>query len=345
MRESIVRYCSRLGGDPLLVQGAGGNVSWKEGDTLWVKASGTWLAHAGQEEIFVPVDLVHLRGALSLGDFSVRPRVRGESSLRPSIETLLHALMPQRVVVHLHPVEVVARLVRSTCGAELEDLFGSSLPWTLVGYHKPGAALAAAVRAALVEVPGAAVVFLRNHGLVVGGKDVEEVDALLEVIISTVTGTCAALAGAAHGDTEGKMPEPLLAPDGRCYLPVDGAGIQNLSHPLFFDRLERDWALCPDHVVFLGGRPACYPSLDDVLEDIERGNDSELFFVKGEGVYSAPTLSAAQRVQLQCFYDVLARQSPDSPLHTLDCYQVAELLAWDAERYRQQLARGEGGTV
>ena len=45
-RISVEDFCSRIGADPLLVQGAGGNVSWKKGSVLWIKASGTWLAHA-----------------------------------------------------------------------------------------------------------------------------------------------------------------------------------------------------------------------------------------------------------------------------------------------------------
>jgi rhamnose utilization protein RhaD (predicted bifunctional aldolase and dehydrogenase) len=45
-RASISAYCAEIGRDPLLVQGAGGNVSWKANDTLWIKASGTWLADA-----------------------------------------------------------------------------------------------------------------------------------------------------------------------------------------------------------------------------------------------------------------------------------------------------------
>src|SRR3954464_12991143 len=105
MRDQVRTYCAVIGADPLLVQGAGGNVSWKDGDTLWIKASGTWLADATRKDIFVPVDLAHLRAAIDAGAMDVQPRTVGESALRPSIETLLHALMPQPVVVHLHAVE------------------------------------------------------------------------------------------------------------------------------------------------------------------------------------------------------------------------------------------------
>ena len=58
---SIGEYCEWIGSNPLLVQGAGGNISWKEGDVLWVKASGMWLIDATKENIFVPVDLKYIK--------------------------------------------------------------------------------------------------------------------------------------------------------------------------------------------------------------------------------------------------------------------------------------------
>ena len=95
-----------------MVQGAGGNASWKVESTLWVKGSGTWLAEAAEKDIFIPVDLPHLQLAISNYDFSVIPKVKNESSFRPSIETLLHALMPHKIVIHLHAIEILAHLVR-----------------------------------------------------------------------------------------------------------------------------------------------------------------------------------------------------------------------------------------
>ena len=125
MQAAIAKFCAELGVDPLLVQGAGGNISWKDETNaiLWVKASGTWLAEAMQKDIFVPVNLLHLRHAIQRHDFSVIPQLQGESVLRPSIETLLHALMPQRIVVHLHAIEILAHLVRVDCEENIQSLF------------------------------------------------------------------------------------------------------------------------------------------------------------------------------------------------------------------------------
>ena len=52
--HEMLSFCSEIGMNRLLVQGAGGNASWKENDTLWIKASGTWLVDAKSHNIFLP---------------------------------------------------------------------------------------------------------------------------------------------------------------------------------------------------------------------------------------------------------------------------------------------------
>ena len=96
---------ARLGKDPLQVQGPGGNTSVKDGDVMWIKASGTELAHADQQDIFVAVDraaaLAEANG--SAGDGSCQEAVLDPyTTLRPSIETTFHAAFDHAVVVHTH---------------------------------------------------------------------------------------------------------------------------------------------------------------------------------------------------------------------------------------------------
>ena len=71
----IKSYCAQIGSDPLLVQGAGGNVSWKDGNTLWIKGSGSWLSDALDDEIFIPVDLYNLNKAIKNSNFKFTPEV------------------------------------------------------------------------------------------------------------------------------------------------------------------------------------------------------------------------------------------------------------------------------
>lgn len=182
--KQVKTYCTKIGSDPLLVQGAGGNISWKDGEMLWIKASGTWLAHAEKQEIFIPVNLAHLRLKIAEENFSVAPKVLGDSSLKPSIETILHALMPHKIVVHLHAIEILAHLVRKTPLQDFKKLIGDAVKWVFVDYFKPGAELAQAVSMQLAKHHGADVVFLKNHGLVIGGDDIKGIEFSLSKLLS-----------------------------------------------------------------------------------------------------------------------------------------------------------------
>ncbi|PRC93976.1 class II aldolase/adducin family protein [Solimicrobium silvestre] len=333
--EQVKAYCTRIGKDPLLVQGAGGNVSWKDGSILWVKASGTWLADAEQKDIFVPIDLPHLLKALDDGDFSVEPRLCRESLLRPSIETLLHALMPSRVVVHLHAIEVLAHLVRDNFQADFESLLDESTPWAVVDYYKPGSALAAEISATLTQKPTTKVIFLRNHGVVIGGADVAEADQIICKLTLALSTRPADICPPSHLMF---LPPANLIDQ---YAPVADLDIHQLAlTPDLFNRVNSDWALYPDHVVFLGPRAYVYQTW-------EAFNDQKIFlielpelvFVKGKGVYAKSSFNKAKQVQLRCYFDVIVRQKPHSSMRVLTDIQIAELLNWDAEQYRMNLAK------
>lgn len=353
-RAAMSDYCASIGADPLLVQGAGGNASWKDGATLWVKASGTWLAEARRRDIFVPVDLAHLRGAAAAGQLDVAPRPLGESGLRPSIETLLHALMPQPVVLHLHAVELLAQLVRPGFAERLRALAeaeqgaaGPLPPWLALAYHKPGLPLARAVAEGLRRQPDTQIVFLQNHGVVIGAADAGAVDAILRRLLRLCATpprppVPAPAPVAGDMDAPAASPAPPRASDGRPMAPVPEDGVQQLAlDPQLFERLARDWAICPDHVVFLGAAPRHHDSAADfhaAQAACRHAPWPELLFIRAAGVFMADGFSAAKLAQLRCYYDVLARQDEHGPLTVLDQAQLAELLDWDAEKYRLALS-------
>ena len=114
--DSLLDLSVRIGRNPLLVQASSGNTSLKLDGTLWIKASGKWLAYADREEILVPVDLSEclecLRNSRSLP---------ARTHLRPSIETFMHAILPQKVVVHVHSVNTIAWAVRSDASSQLSE--------------------------------------------------------------------------------------------------------------------------------------------------------------------------------------------------------------------------------
>jgi len=335
LKASVISYCSTIGKDPLLVQGAGGNVSWKENDTLWIKASGTWLAQAAEKDIFVPVDLLHLRAAIERGDFSVTPKVISESELRPSIETLLHALMPHRVVVHLHAIEILAHLVRNSCQSDFQSLLDATVSWVWVAYKKPGAELAVAVNLALQTMNNANVVFLQNHGVVMGGDNIEEIDQLLKSMAQ-------ALSTSPRSFDENIPPSDPLSIDGKVlYYPVTDQAVHQLAmDDDLFLHLKSAWALYPDHVVFLGAQPYTYSDMNTLINELHDSKETpELIFVQNLGVFTVPHFSLAKHVQLRCYYEVMVRQHKENMTQCLTSLQIGELLNWDAEQYRMGVAK------
>jgi len=331
LRESVTKYCAKIGVDPLLVQGAGGNVSWKEGDTLWVKASGTWLADAKKINIFVPVNLSELLAESKEGNFAVVPTVKSEAKLKPSIETLLHALMPHRVVVHVHAIEALAFLVRENAVNELNEKLGSLIQWAIVDYKKPGEELAKAVAKVLVKSQDTQILLLQNHGVVIGGDDIAEVDSQLDQLLSKLK------ARYIDNVCSTAMLEPTSIGSNQEYLPVDIPGIHILatdSHLL--NRVKHDWALYPDHVVFLGNRAACFNSDQELNEYLKKNSAEELLFIKGLGVFAKKAFSIVKHAQLKCYFDVIVRQTKHTTLKVLSEQDIAQLLNWEAEKYRQK---------
>ena len=339
IRAEIEKMCTTFGANPLLVQGAGGNVSWKEEDTLWVKASGTWLSDASVEDIFLPADLAYLRTAISEGRFDVSPIVKNETTLRPSIETLIHALMPQRIVLHLHAIDVLSHLVRDDCDIILKKMLPKDFSFVLVDYCKPGADLARNVYNKIQSYDvDVSVVFLLNHGLVIAGESVDEVSATLNFILEKLKSDI-------YVSDLVDLPVIELNTIQRLnkhgYIPPKLSKFNALSvNPNLSYMVEKKWAMFPDHVVFLG--PKALIGDCDFLENHLANNENSrpaFIFCKDVGTFQHNSLSRAQLDQLSCFYDVAIRQNSLSNILLLSPHSIEDLLDWDAEVYRQNISK------
>jgi rhamnose utilization protein RhaD (predicted bifunctional aldolase and dehydrogenase)/NAD(P)-dependent dehydrogenase (short-subunit alcohol dehydrogenase family) len=152
-------YSSRLlGANPSLVLHGGGNTSVKTqvtdlfGDiqeVLYVKGSGWDLAHI-EAAGFAPVKLNVLQRMATLTELSDRDMVNGQRAAmldpdapNPSVEAILHAIIPLRYVDHTH-ADAVVTLSNLPDGAQrIRALYGDSV--LVMPYVMPGFALAKAV--------------------------------------------------------------------------------------------------------------------------------------------------------------------------------------------------------
>jgi rhamnose utilization protein RhaD (predicted bifunctional aldolase and dehydrogenase) len=330
--RALLTYAARIGTNPALVQGAGGNVSRKHEGVLWVKASGTWLAEAQQRDIMVPVQLDALHTALARGDDSVEQaqdfvvQAENPGGLRPSIETTMHAALSHAVVVHVHCVETIAWAARADAPAALAPLL-AGLHWHFIPYIRPGAPLARAIQH---HVPAdAEVLVLGNHGLVVGGCDTAAAAALIGEVARRLARPVRA---APPADVERLV--ALAA--GTPYRPATDAATHTSATDPHALALAQAGAFYPDHVIFLG---AGVPVVQEATE--QRAATAPLLLVPGAGALLRADASPGAIALARCLADVLARLDPSWPLVTLTAAQVSELAGWDAEVYRRALDIGQ----
>jgi rhamnose utilization protein RhaD (predicted bifunctional aldolase and dehydrogenase) len=321
-RETLRKLSARIGADPLLVQAAGGNTSIKQDGVMWIKASGTWLKDALVNDIFVPLDLARLTNALALDDpdcESCTSFVRTDlnpTGLRPSIETSVHGLMPQAVVLHVHCVNTIACAIH----ADAESLLAEKLQgvnWAFIPYARPGLMLSKAIRQRLK--PGCNVLVLGNHGLVVAAETVAQAETLLNEIATK-------LQRPARPINNPNMVALRYLSQHTDYVPATNPETHAAALDPIALALGCEKVFYPDHVVFLGTK---------IPSKIEP--NALAIAIPGMGVLIHKSAKAAVEPMVRCMADVFRRVEPAANLSALTENDIGQLLNWDAEKYRQTL--------
>jgi len=191
LADQIIEVAHHFSG-PAWARAAGGNASYKEDGILYIKPSGAPLKGLAPGDL-VPLRIDVLTQALHRETppdvdpvrlAADQARVGFDDGRRPSVEILFHALLPEPLVVHLHPPVVNAITCNTAMHQLAADLFGDQV--VVVDYTDPGVTLARAVeqaRAAYTARTGAAppgLTLLGNHGLIAAGRSAAELIELVE---------------------------------------------------------------------------------------------------------------------------------------------------------------------
>lgn len=193
-------YTSRLlGANPELVLHGGGNTSVKAkekdffGDpveVIHVKGSG-WDLATIEAAGFAPVRMEALLKMAKLDTLSDAEMVKQQRAAmldpgapNPSIEAILHAVIPQKFVDHTHANAIVAITNHKDGRKVVEDLYGDRV--AIIPYVMPGFDLAKAVAKALAKVEAKKLegLILMNHGIFTMHDDARE---SYELMIRLVT--------------------------------------------------------------------------------------------------------------------------------------------------------------
>ncbi len=347
----IVSLSNHYGKNPAYVLAGGGNTSVKDGDIMYVKASGTRLATI-TEEGFVPVhrslllntmDKVYPsadreREASFLNDVQTTLVIKDETR-RPSVEALLHALFPQKYVVHLHPTKINGLTCGQNGKTAAERLFGDEVLW--IPICRPGYVLAKlcneAMKAYRVET-GRNVdrILLQNHGVFVAGETIEEVKNKFHSM-------CVAISSLG-------IREPEMSPEMRIDTTLGSkiaaaagyAAYVQLSGPEFVKLSKcRDAAspllrpFTPDHIVVCGAYPAFVENMNE-LSDVHGHRFAIVkdvgVFCMGEDLHRAETVAALVKDAVGI---AAASERFGGPLPMTE--DLTDFIThWEAESYRKK---------
>lgn len=193
-------YTSRLlGANPELVLHGGGNTSVKVSEkdffgdpveVIYVKGSG-WDLGTIEAAGFAPVRQKTLLRMAELAELSDAEMVRQQRTAmldpgapNPSIEAILHAVIPQKFVDHTHANAIVALTNHKHGRKTIADLYGDRV--AIIPYVMPGFDLAKTVAEALTKVDPFRLegLILMNHGIFTMHDDARE---SYELMIKLVT--------------------------------------------------------------------------------------------------------------------------------------------------------------
>lgn len=317
---NLARQISQRNG---FVQGAGGNISYKTAERMWVKASGTRLSEADSRNIFVELDLPIARTlAATSEDFSSAINQDDASiNLRPSIETSLHSLLPHTWVAHVHSVGLLGSLISENEIPELETVVPSGTRVIDVPYVKPGLNLSRAVFDRLgsnFDSTSPAVVLLRNHGFVVASDDLDELVLMLEGIEESVRpATLPSQSVFSHSESDSGW---------NVVLP---AGTVTANQAIVLSA----GPYTPDETVFLGDQPFALVGQSSDLVDI---TESTLFAILEDGAVLSRNDAPKDAIEIGLSaVDFVSAMRPGSTAKPLTHEQIDELINWDAEKWRK----------
>jgi rhamnose utilization protein RhaD (predicted bifunctional aldolase and dehydrogenase) len=324
LSSEIKYFCQKLGKNKLLVQGGGGNVSWKTNSKLWIKASGTSLEQAKKKNVFIPVNLKELNKSINEGDFFKKPLVK-IGKLLPSIETYMHAVIPHKIVVHLHSIDFLAILIKKNS----QTLFNQKLPeynFSFFNYIKPGGELAKNIYKKNIKFNRVNLILLQNHGIIVSSDNLKLIVSFLSKI---------------HKKIKFKfLPKQKKIKFNKENITgfrfCKSKKIQNIVlNTKIFNNLKKNWAIAPDHVNYLGESPVIWKSFKNFK--LPKKKFIPYLFFKNFGVYENLSNTKNHKDQLTAYYDTMIRQDNFNLIKTLNKKQINEIMFWDIEIYRRSL--------
>lgn len=375
--DALIEMSHKYGADADFVLAGGGNTSYKTEDTLYIKGSGTRLATIDTDG-FVKMDRAKLAEIWNM-TFSAEEKAReaevlsammsarcaGEEKKRPSVETLLHDLFPQKLVLHVHPALVNGM----TCGRAGKKIAAELFPDAIwIPSTKPGYVLASVCREKMADYRkkngrDASLLLLGNHGIFFAADTMEGIDALVTEVMVKLRASVEAVPDAGEITYDRDMAKRLIPELRMLYADGGEACVCFSVHHdiLSFASDEKHFAavrsaFTPDHIVYCGVC-AMLVKLDGentperLAKEFDKfvkhnGTAPKIVLVEGVGMFACGKTKKEADTAAMLFEDAMKiavyAQSFGGPL-PLDNEMSDFIRNWEAESYRSGVSLAAGG--
>ncbi|HEY3338445.1 MAG TPA: SDR family NAD(P)-dependent oxidoreductase [Propionicimonas sp.] len=372
--SELISVANTFGADPEYSRAGGGNASVKVDGVLHIKPSGVPLATLTADDLVglrldVLLDALHSDEPVQ-GDpvqaAAAKALVSAPGGRRPSVEILFHALIPDALVLHTHPLVANALTCNTDAETLVARLFGDDA--VFVPYTDPGVPLAREVEArrtaftARTGRPAPGITFLGNHGIIVSGNSAAELTERAERLTATITAAIDATPGSSADDVDDAARTALVnvvaptlrgllgTPDRLAVVTSDSSDwVRAASLTPAGRAVLADGPLIPDQIVYAGSFPLVLDASADAATvaaavagyRAQYGKDPIITVVPGVVVFGAGADLAAAQTALATFTDAL-RVARDAgrigTVRTLDTAERGFIENWEAESYRKSVA-------
>jgi len=357
----LISISRMYGADSRYVLLGGGNTSRKIGEVMYVKASGCALSDI-DETGFVAMSLPKLNAIWDkrypenskerekeiLHDM-MEARCQGETA-RPSVEALLHSIIPFTYVVHLHPALVNGLTCSQSGKQSAASLFPDALWIPLVN---PGYILAKTVRDALQETGESTLIFLQNHGVFAGADTVGQIEHLYDSIMKKLNRSVVRKPIFTEVKVHAKRVKTVQTAMERFYGgPIKYPMVSNreIASRLVDEKsfYSLSSAYTPDHIVYSGFRPLWIPEkIFEAEQPVEAVLDALRLFEKKHGVTAKiiavqkTSVFAISEAAMALFLDtvkIAAFTEGFGGPRFMDDEQIEFIRTWEVEQYRANMS-------
>lgn len=332
MDELFLKASEEIGRNFNLIQGAGGNTSYKKGNSIFIKASGYKLKDSLNDDIFVKVNLSLIRQSLKQ---NIKNPLEGtwDKSLgkRPSMETTMHAILPHKYIFHTHCLNTISLVVQNDCKLKIAKIF-NDLKYKIIQYKTPGIDLANEIKK-IVKEDKPEIIFLLNHGLVICA---DEIDQALDLTYS--------VSKKIYVPTKESKKKNLnklnqLASDS-CFRPTKYDDAHDIAFSEYKIKIVSSGSLYPDHVVFIGSRTSIVNTKKDLQEIIINNKTDQklpLIIVPFAGILVPENISFEAEELVLALSKIVAKIPNNTKINYLSSKDEHQLEKSNSEKYRLNL--------